>query len=226
MTDECRLVLLVEDNEQIMTGNKRYLERQGFDTAVALTLAEARTQMERRRPDVVVLDIMLPDGSGLDFMVELRKGEDPGIPVLLLTGLTAKQDIVRGLKAGGDDYLTKPYDFSELLARIEALLRRSARVPKNIVKGALSLDVAAGTASLNGIDLRLTKKDFALLLIFFQNEGSYINMESLYERAWKAPLSSDKSALYSSVKRLRAKIKGSGWSIGQSRDEGYIFERE
>ena len=226
MTGGGKFVLLVEDNERIMVGNKRFLERQGFDVAAAMTLAEARAHVEKCRPDVAVLDIMLPDGSGIDFMGELRESENPGIPVLLLTGLTTKQDIVNGLKAGGDDYLTKPYDFSELLARIEALLRRSARVPETISKGRLSLDITAGTAALDGVDLHLTKKDFALLLIFIQNEEHFINMESLYEKAWKAPLSNDKSALYSSIKRLRAKIKGSGWNIGQSREEGYIFVKE
>jgi DNA-binding response OmpR family regulator len=224
MTDENRLVLLVEDNEQIMIGNKRYLERQGFDTAAALTLAEARTQMESRKPDVVVLDIMLPDGSGLDFMDELRKGEDPDIPVLLLTGLTAKQDIVRGLKAGGDDYLTKPYDFSELLARIEALLRRSARVPKNIVKGRLSLDLSANVAMFDGADLQLTPKEFALLLIFFQNEERTMSREYLYEKVWNRQMVGDSQAVRKTVSNLRNKIEGSGYQIVWSRGEGWCFE--
>jgi DNA-binding response OmpR family regulator len=226
MTHERRLVLLVEDNEQIMIGNRRHLERQGFDTAAALTLAEARAHMESRRPDVVVLDIMLPDGSGLDFMDELRRGENPGIPILLLTGLTTKQDIVRGLKAGGDDYLTKPYDFSELLARIEALLRRSARVPENIVKGRFTLDVTTDMAMLDGVDLRLTQKEFALLLLFIQNEEHFVSAEYLYEKVWKSSMAENNNAIKGAIKRLRSKICGSGYHITWSRGDGYSFEKE
>jgi DNA-binding response OmpR family regulator len=226
MTSESRLVLLVEDNEQIMAGNKRFLERQGFDIAAAMTLAETRAHMEKRRPDVVVLDIMLPDGSGIDFMGELRESENPGIPVLLLTGLTTKQDIVNGLKAGGDDYLTKPYDFSELLARIEALLRRSARVPETISKGRLSFDMTANVAMLDGTDLQLTPKEFALLLMFIQNEERLIDMESLYEKVWKRQMAGDSQAVKKTVNRLRPKIKGSGYCIVSSKSEGYCFEKE
>ena len=169
---------------------------------------------------------MLPDGSGLDFMRELREGGNSGIPILLLTGLTTKEDVVFGLMAGGDDYLTKPYDFSELSARIEALLRRAARVPEIIAKGRLSLDVAASIAALDGIDLLLTQKDFALLLIFFQKEARFFCVEYLYEKVWKAPLADDSQAIRKTLSRLREKIKGSGWKIEWSKGEGYILIRE
>jgi DNA-binding response OmpR family regulator len=225
MTSESRLVLLVEDNEQIMAGNKRFLERQGFDTAAAPTLAEAREYMEDHRPDVVVLDIMLPDGSGIDFIGELRESKNPGIPVLLLTGLTTKQDIVRGLKAGGDDYLTKPYDFSELLARIEALLRRSARMPEKVIKGRLSLDVTTNVAMLDGADLQLTPKEFTLLLIFIQNEERVMSREYLYEKGWNRPMAGDSQAVRKTVSNLRDKIEGSGYQIVWSRGEGGCSER-
>jgi DNA-binding response OmpR family regulator len=226
MTSESRLVLLVEDNEQIMAGNKRFLERQGFDTAAALTLAGARDYMENHSPDVVVLDIMLPDGSGLDFIGELRESKHSGIPVLLLTGLTTKQDIVRGLKAGGDDYLTKPYDFSELLARIEALLRRSARMPEKVIKGRLSLDITTNVAMLDGTDLQLTPKEFTLLLIFIQNEERVMSREYLYERGWSRPMAGDSQAVRKTVSNLRDKIEGSGYQIVWSRGEGWCFERD
>ena len=140
-------ILLVEDNEEIMYGNARMFEMEGYEPDVALTLAEARGLIGERKPDAIVLDIMLPDGSGLDFMKELRKSENAGIPVILLTGLSTKADILRGLKSGGDDYLTKPYDFDELLVRLEALLRRAARVPETITQGALTLDPLAGQAN-------------------------------------------------------------------------------
>ena len=221
-----RAILLVEDNEEIMYGNKRMFELEGYDTVTALTLAGAREAIGESRPGAIVLDIMLPDGSGLDFMRELRESGNSGIPVLLLTGLAAKEDIIRGLKAGGDDYLTKPYDFSELLARIEALLRRAGRVPEVIAKGRLTLDVTAGVAALDGTDLLLNKKEFALLLIFAQNEGRFISSEYLYEKVWNAPMANSGNALNMTMSRLRSKLRGSGWDINWSKGEGHCFEKE
>ncbi len=103
---------------------------------------------------------MLPDGSGLDFMRQLRESNNGGVPILLLTGLTTQEDILHGLRSGGDDYLTKPYDFPILLARVEALLRRSQRVPERVTLGRLSMDVAANAATLDGRNLLLTQKEF------------------------------------------------------------------
>ena len=226
MTSKGRMILLVEDNEKIMYGNKQMFEWEGFDVIAALTLADARACIEKHKPDAIVLDIMLPDGSGLDFVRELRESENSGIPVLLLTGLTTKEEIIRGLRAGGDDYLTKPYDFSELLARIEALLRRAGRVPEVIVKGRLTLDITAGVAAMDGTDLLLNKKEFALLLIFVQNEGRVIDNEYLYDKVWKAPMINGSNTLNTTMSRLRPKIKGSGWCIVSSKGEGYYFESE
>ena len=218
-------ILLVEDNERITSGNIWLFERQGYDTSSALTLEEARAKVNDRRPDIIVLDIMLPDGSGLDFIRELRESEKSDIPVLFLTGLTTKEDILEGLKSGGDDYLTKPYDFDELLARVEALLRRSARIPEVITKGRLSLDITAGVASLDSADLLLTQKEFALLLVFVQNEGRLLSAEYLYEKVWKAPMSKDDSALKNAVSKLRKKLTASGQKISASRGAGYTLER-
>ncbi|WP_250229847.1 response regulator transcription factor [Anaeropeptidivorans aminofermentans] len=217
-------ILLVEDNEQIMQGNERLLKRRGYEVVTALTLSDARKAVGAQMPDLFVLDIMLPDGSGLDFMQELRQYSQT--PVLLLTGLTTSEDIVRGLTAGGDDYLPKPYDFGVLLARVEALLRRAQQVPERIQKGRLCLDVTADVATLDGADLLLTQKEFVLLLIFVQNEKRFIHSEYLYEKAWKQPMAGDSQALKKTVYRLREKIEGSGWHIDWSRGEGYCFEKE
>lgn len=225
-TQSGKAILLVEDNEKIMSGNIRKFQREGYDTAAALTLHEARASILERKPDAIVLDIMLPDGSGLDFLRELRESENAGIPILLLTGLGTKEDILHGLKSGGDDYLTKPYDYNELLARVEALLRIAERVPEVITKGLLALDVTAGVASYDGKDLLLAQKEFALLLIFAQNEERFLSAEHLYEKAWKAPMENDSTALRNAIKRLRTKLKGCGWTIGWSHGEGYIFEIE
>lgn len=217
-------ILLVEDNEQIMQGNERMLKRRGYEVTCALTLADARKAEKTRMPDLFVLDIMLPDGSGLDFMAELR--EYSQTPVLLLTGLTTPEDIVRGLTAGGDDYLAKPYDFGVLLARVEALLRRAENIPEKLVRGRLCLDVTADVATLDGADLLLSQKEFSLLLIFVQNEERFISAEYLYEKVWKHPMAGNSNTLKTTINRLREKIKNCGYRIAWSRGEGYSFERE
>lgn len=217
------LILLVEDNEQILSGNKRMLEWSGYDIMTALTLREAREKMADQKTDVIVLDIMLPDGSGLDFMRELRRDSD--IPILLLTGLSTSEDKVRGLREGGDDYLTKPYDFEELLARIEALLRRAGRVPDVLHKNSLKLDVVSGQAFCGDEDLLLTKKEFAVLLLLVQNEGKIVSAEYLYEKAWNQPMSGDKNAVQTAVSKLRKKIEPSGYEITTERGQGYMYQK-
>ena len=218
-------ILLVEDNEQILYGNERMLKRHGYDVTTALSLREARERIATITPDAIVLDIMLPDGSGLDFMRELRR--ESNVPILLLTGLTTPDDVVRGLTDGGDDYLTKPYDFDILMARIEALLRRSRRLPDALQKGSLKLDVTAGQAFVNGEDLLLTQKEFALLLTFAQNEGVTMSLEHIYEKIWKAPIGNDSSALRRQISNLRSKLEEGhcGYTLSTVYSEGYRFEK-
>ncbi|MGD9663308.1 MAG: response regulator transcription factor [Porticoccaceae bacterium] len=219
-----KLILLVEDNEKIMQGNERMLRRRGYGVVMALTLGEAREALGLRMPDLIVLDIMLPDGCGLGFMADLRQYSK--VPILLLTGLTTPEDVVRGLTAGGDDYLSKPYDFEVLLARVEALLRRAEQIPEKLTRDRLSLDVAAGVAMLDGADLLLTQKEFSILLIFVQNEARFISAEYLYEKVWKQPMSGNSNTLKTTINRLREKMKTCGYIIEWSRGEGYCFEKK
>ena len=216
-----RLILLIEDNVQILYGNERMLKWSGYDVLTALTLCEARERIAAAQPDAIVLDIMMPDGSGLDFMRELRP--ESNIPILLLTGLTTPEDIVRGLAEGGDDYLTKPYDFSVLLARIEALLRRAGRVPETMTMGALKLNVVASRAFCGDDDLMLTQKEFALLLLLAQNEGKTLSAEYLYETVWKQSLAGDKNAVQTTVSKLRKKIEPAAYDITAVRGQGYVL---
>lgn len=220
------LILLVEDNEQILRGNERMLKRRKYDVITALTLNEARERMAETTPDAIVLDIMMPDGSGLDFMCELRKKSDT--PILLLTGLATSEDIVRGLAEGGDDYLTKPYDFSVLLARIEALLRRTKKIPGVLQKDSIKLDIVAQQAFFDDEDLMLRPKEFALLLIFMQNEGEILDPEYLYQKVWNTGMNADNSTLKMHISTVRKRLeeKNCGYKITNIRGEGYRFEKE
>jgi DNA-binding response OmpR family regulator len=216
-------ILCVEDNVQVQAVNRLLLESKGFEVRLAMTLREAREAVSREMPGLIILDIHLPDGNGLDFLRELRKTST--VPVIALTSDNEEKDLVTGLESGCDDYVPKPYTFPVLHARIESLLRRAARVPETIVMGRLTLDVTAGVASLGGTDLLLTKKEFALLLTLFQNEGRYMSAENLYEKVWKAPMAGNSQAVKKTIGRLRAKIADSGHSIAWSRGEGYCLER-
>ena len=189
----------------------------------ALTLKDARERMVEATPAAIVLDIMLPDGSGLDFMRELR--QESNIPVLLLTGLTASEDIIQGLSAGGDDYLTKPYDFNVLLARIAALLRRANQPVKVVSKGSLSLDIISNRAYLHGNDLGLSPKEFAVLLLLSENTGRNVSAKYIYESVWKQPYTDENTSLKNIVSRLRGKL-GEHYEISNDRLEDiYILQR-
>ncbi len=215
-------LLLVEDNPRIQLANKDMLELLGYQVAIAMNLAQAREQLQAQNPDVVVLDIMLPDGSGLEFLQQLRKKTN--LPVLLLTALGSNDDTVQGFAAGADDYLAKPYDYRVLAARVEALLRRAHQLPKLLQKGALQFDILANQAFLNGKDLLLTKKEFAVLLFLTKHEGQALNSKRLYETVWKQPMLGDDGAVKNTVYRLRKKL-GPGFCIQyDTQQDGYIFE--
>jgi DNA-binding response OmpR family regulator len=217
-------ILLVEDNEDIQEINQRFLTRRGYAIRLAFSLAQARKEIEENRPDAIVLDIMLPDGNGLDFLNEL-KSQGKNIPVLLLTALSESRDEVRALEEGADDYLAKPYENKVLAARLEALLRRAALVPETVTKGALKLETYSGQAMLNGVDLNLTRKEFDIILLLAQNEDSLLSTESIYEKVWGQPLIDDNNAIRTVLSRLRTKIEHSGYVIEPLRGKGYIFTK-
>ena len=217
-------ILLVEDNEQILLGNSSMLKWSGYETMVARNLGEARELLKESAPDAIVLDILLPDGSGLDFMREVRRHSNT--PILLLTGLKTPEDRVRGLREGGDDYLIKPYDFEELLARIEALLRRAGIVPDMLTKGAIKIDLTSRRAFTFDCDMLLKPKAFDVLLYLFRNEGTYTSAETLYKKVWGQDMGRDDNAVKFQVSSLRKKLEGSGYTINTQRGEGYSLENE
>ncbi|MCL2270904.1 MAG: response regulator transcription factor [Treponema sp.] len=219
-------ILLVEDNEDIQLVNKRMLDRLYiYKIHLAMNLAEARKMLSESTPDLIVLDIMLPDGNGLDFLKELRR-QHKNLPVLLLTALGTPEDEVKGLKSGGDDYLTKPYDYSVLLARIKALLNRAERVPETITKGTMIIKIPSNEVFINDENIRLSQNEFGLLLQFAQNEDCVIGAAYLYEQVWGLKMLEDTSALRNTVYKLRKKLANSGFTIVAERGDGYIFEKE
>jgi len=220
-------VLLIEDNKNILDANRRILEDEGHTVLCAETLEQARLILADTTPDIAVLDIMLPDGDGIDFLPELRTYGK--IPVLFLSGNAEKSDILDGLRAGGNDYITKPYDIDEFCARVESTLHfelsKREVLPEKIIKGHMTLDILSSQALLKNEVMDLTKTEFKLLYLFVQNEGKTMPFESIYKTVWNRPMSDDKNAVQAAVKRLRQKIEAAGYNIRAVRGEGYVFER-
>ena len=219
-----KTILLVEDDVMLLNSNSLLLERAGYDVLAAETLATAREHLKKITPNLIVLDIVLPDGNGLDFLRELRA--DSGIPVLLLTALNTNADMIKGLEAGGDDYLPKPFAVDIFLTRVKAMLRRAAQIPETLNAGALSLSVPSGQAFFNGEDMLLTQKEFALLLLFAQHENRVLEAEYLYEKIWGHPMNDDAGAVRYHISRLRKKLTDSGYTIASEYGGGYQFEKE
>ncbi len=185
-----KTILCVEDEPYVLENNRKMLADGGYRVMTAENLAQARAHLAETTPDAIVLDIMLPDGNGLEFLKELRAAGS-SVPVIMLTAWNKSTDIAKGLRAGANDYLGKPFEYDVLLARVEAMFRNVEQVPAIIEKDLLKLDVMAGRALLDGADMLLTQKEFALLLLFVQHEGRVISAEYLYEKVWGRPMGGD-----------------------------------
>ena len=224
---EPKTILVVEDNKQLNDINCRALQTEGYLTLSALTLAEARMHLAAAAPDAILLDIMMPDGSGVDFCREIR--ETTAAPILFLTAVKGYMETMAGLTAGGDDYLNKPFDIYMLIAKVRAFFRRDEIIRReptlSLVRGALTLDTVTARAYLEGEDLLLTPKQFSLLFLLVQNEGKLLLQEALYMAVWKQPMKGDSQALKSAISRLRKKIEGSGYDVNSHRGMGYRFEK-
>ncbi len=211
--NESKTVLLVEDNEHLNKINSRALFLSGCQVLTARNLKEAREHLKEHDPDAIVLDILLPDGNGVDFCREIR--EHTAAPILFLTSVTGVDQALEGIRAGGDDYLNKPFHIELLLAHLEAFWRRDAirqrMKPADILsRGPLTLNLVSNTAYLDGEDMLLTVKEFAFLLLLLQNEGKILTKEFIYEKVWERPMNKDSQALYAVVSRLKRKLERAG----------------
>ena len=216
-------ILLVEDEQSIQDNNKKILERHGYRVIQAYSLAQARGAIAQVVPLAVILDIMLPDGNGLDFMREYL--DTLRIPTLILSALHSPQDMVGGLRAGGDGYLAKPYSLAVFLSNVEALLRRASTVPAFVRVGSINIDVCAGRAFIDGKDMSLPPKEFSLLLLLAQNVGKVLDTDYLYERLSGRTRDSGKGALKNAVSKLKVALEDSEYTISSEWGKGYALEK-
>ena len=219
MPEAC--ILLVEDNPHIMEINALALEDAGFEIIRADTVKRCRELLGFYDVDLAVLDIMLPDGDGLELCREIKSKYR--LPILFLSALGENPDIVKGLSTGGDDYLPKPYDLDVLIARVNALLRSSRYVGRFISFGGLSMNILTGSASIDGRSLQLTQKEFALLACLAKSRVE-LDANNLCERVWGQPGSDSLNALRLTISRLKQKLMGSSVMISSKRGAGYLLE--
>lgn len=180
-------ILVIEDQPATSALIKEVLTEEGYEVAVADTLAKARAAVARAMPEIVILDRNLPDGDGLDLCKELREQEkSSSLPVLILTAQKAVQEKVAGLRGGADDYLTKPFNTEELVARVEALLRRTGRLdePTEQVAGDLKLQRESRKAYLKSKEVPLSGKEFDLLWFLMHRRNRVLTRDFLLQHVW------------------------------------------
>lgn len=182
-------ILVVEDEFSISEPFSRLLAREGFDPVVAPTVAEALEEFTRQRPDLILLDLGLPDGDGRDVAREVRR--ESGVPIIMLTARGTETDRIVGLEIGADDYVVKPFSSAEVIARIRAVLRRAPTDDgeehddrEAIEVRGLRIDPASRKASLDGEELELSRKEFDLLAEIAYASGDVIPRDELMSRVW------------------------------------------
>lgn len=196
---------MVEDELTILKANAEYLQAQGYDVVTAASLREARAALLEFPPDLILLDVMLPDGSGFDFCQEARK--QTSAPVIYLTALDSHTDEERGFALGGDDYVIKPYRLNILSARIAALLRRTGVASGGRLEiPPLSVDIKNGVCMLDGEQIALSKMELRLLYFFMENFGRRIARDQIYENVWGLPVLEGSHTVKEHVYRLRKKL--------------------
>lgn len=216
-------ILVVDDNEELLALLERSLVRDGHQVAVALDVATARAGLAARRIDLVVLDLSLPDGSGLEFCRELRRGGSD-LPILVLTAQTSVGARVDSLDAGADDHLGKPFAVAELRARVRALLRRTTLAGSSpLCVGAASIDFRAHIAKVAGKSAPITPREWEILELLAARKGTVVSRAELLQLVWPGDANAEAS-LEVLISRLRRKLGSS--VVRTVRGEGYALGEE
>jgi DNA-binding response OmpR family regulator len=198
-------ILVVEDDEAIANLICVSLSAEGYRCTCARDGMEGADYIERQSFDLVLLDIMLPEVDGYELLEYIKP---TGTPVIFLTAKGSIEDKVRGLRAGADDYLPKPFQIGELLARVEAVLRRLGKGERQLEVGDVSVRLDSRQVLKSGVALTLTVKEFDLLVELMRNRNIALYREQLYEKVWKEPFNGETRTLDSHIQRLRKKL---GW---------------
>ena len=198
-------ILVVEDEKPISNLLRMSLEKAGYSCTCVFDGAEAAAYLEYDRYDLILLDIMLPEIDGFELMEYIRPME---IPVIFITARGKVADKVKGLRAGAEDYIVKPFEIAELLARVDVVLRRCRKSEAVLNVGGLMIDTYSMRVSKDAEEIHLTKKEYDLLLLFVQNPGRALYRDTIYEHVWGGEYQYGSKTVDLHVQRLRRKV---GW---------------
>lgn len=222
------MIYYVEDDNNIRELVVYALKSSGFDAAGFDSGKTFFKEMRRQLPELILLDIMLPDEDGMSILKKLKKTESmKDIPVIMLTAKSAEYDKVIGLDTGADDYVTKPFGVMELVSRVKAVLRRSGRKeqkPQNMVLDDIHLDRERHTVTVGGQPVELTYKEFELLDYLMRNQGIVLSREKLLEVVWNTDYEGESRTVDVHIGSLRQKLGESGRKIQTVRGVGYKME--
>ncbi|MFH0887028.1 MAG: response regulator transcription factor [bacterium] len=223
------LILIVEDEKDIVNLIKYNLEKAGYKTIAAYNGEEALDYVIKKKPDLIVLDIMLPGVDGFDICKKLRSDNATShIPIIMLTARKEEVDKVLGLELGADDYMTKPFSPRELIARIKAVLRRKSEVSKEAVieikDGDLLLNSAKREVTIKNKLVELTAKEFELLEYLLKNKGKVLTRDVLLNHIWGYDYYGTTRTVDVHVQRIREKLKKMGDKIQTVRNVGYRYK--
>lgn len=220
-------IYVVEDDKNIREIEAFALKNVGYQVEDFESAADFYTRLSERIPELVLLDVMLPDEDGLEIVKKLRsKADTKQIPIIMVTAKTTELDKVKGLDIGADDYMTKPFGVMELISRVKALLRRSStkeNEEKVLTLGEVSIDRERHAVSVDGQPCELTYKEYELLKLLMMNAGIVTTREVILERVWGTDFEGESRTLDMHIKTLRQKLKSAGSMIKTVRNVGYIM---
>lgn len=204
-------ILVVEDNEDLANSIKRGLEKEGYSVELAFDGDAGLDMALTKNYDCIVLDVLLPGVDGFEFVRTLRDS-NVHTPVLMLTALDSVDDKIAGLRNGADDYLTKPFDFRELFARIQSLIRRSHLLKGEVLKfKEMELNSKTRKVTIRGVELRLSRREFGLLELFMRDPNIVFSREEILERVWGNEKETKSNVVDVYVLYLRSKLKPFGY---------------
>lgn len=222
------MICILEDDDNIREIENFALKNCGFVTEPAASAKEFWEIMEHKIPQLILLDIMLPDEDGISVLTKLKKNPEwKKVPVILVTAKTSEMDKVKGLDTGADDYISKPFGVLELISRVKAVLRRSDSAGDDtvITNGSIELNVEKHVVSYDGNNIELTYKEFELLRVLMKNAGNVMTREILMDRVWGTSYEGESRTLDMHIKTLRKKLGEDGGKLIKTvRNVGYKFQ--
>lgn len=221
------LIYIVEDDINIREIERYALKNGGYDIEDFETGAALFTAVAKKVPSLIVLDIMLPNESGLDILASLRtKKETKNLPIIMVTAKTSELDKVKGLDMGADDYLSKPFGVMELISRVKALLRRSkqSQEEETLSCGDIHLDRKKHAVTVDETICELTYKEFELLRYLMLNEGIVLSRDKIMDQVWGFEYEGESRTVDMHIKTLRQKLGETGGQIKTVRNVGYMLE--